>query len=181
MFDHFWLRTRKSTKGFVCLSVRNDRVKKWKNERLCILTLLGSGPKGSMSCRKWGNFERSVCPSVLLFILLSFHLSPPPPWPLGPQVCYFRPNFSPLSPQNSPFRSQFNPRDLKLSSPLDLKSTLQARNQLFGQRLQRGQSPVEHGGTFVHHSVCPLRPEDCLKSALSGLESVLLCLKSALS
>ena len=62
---------------------------------------------------------------------------------------------------------------------------------LFGQRLRRGHSPVEHRGTFVCHSVCPFVPPQALsdlksalsgqKSALSGFESALSGLKYALS
>ena len=53
---------------------------------------------------------------------------------------------------------------------------------LFGQRPRRGQSPVEHRGTFVRPFVrSSPQPLSGLKSALSGLKSALSGLKSALS
>ena len=50
-----------------------------------------------------------------------------------------------------------------------LAETSETKCSLFGQRSRRGQSPVEHRGTFVCHSVRPsvrpppgpLRPEIC--------------------
>ena len=56
--------------------------------------------------------------------------------------------------------------------------------RLFGQRPQRGRSPVEHRGTFVRPFVRPCVPPEALsglKSALSGLESALSGLKFVLS
>ena len=46
----------------------------------------------------------------------------------------------------------------------------------FGQRPQRGQSPVGHGGTFVRLFI-----PQALESALSGLKAALSGIKSALS
>ena len=50
---------------------------------------------------------------------------------------------------------------------------------LFGQRPQRGRSPVEHRGTFVHAGLKSALSG--LKSSLSGLESAFSGLESALS
>ena len=61
-----------------------------------------------------------------------------------------------------------------------------AEGRPFGQRPQRGRSPVEHRGTFVRPSVrsfvCPPPSSgpSGLKSSLSGLQSSLSGLKSSL-
>ena len=69
------------------------------------LYFLGSGPKGSMSCRTLGGISRR------LSFRPSFRPSPPLGY-RGPKFCSLRPDFDPLSHQNrlnSPFRPQFSP------------------------------------------------------------------------
>ena len=94
--------------------------------------------------------------------------------PLGPLPCFLSFQFTTMQSRAMGIADHVLPLGYLLpfngARPLRGRCSLMAEIWLFGQRPQRGRSPVEHRGTFVRLSVRPsihpsppgpLRPEIC--------------------
>ena len=161
--------------GLFCMILLHYRLSKRNDNHFCIrltifcvspslylpFSLLGSGPKGPMSCRTQGVISKrpSVCPSVRPSV------RPPPRWPWRPKILTLRPDLGPLSPQISPpgLKSALwasNQLSRPQISSQGIKSALQASNPL-----SRPQISIPGPKSALQASNLPPRPKACPKTS----------------